>query len=307
MTAGRSVGDSAPPSALLPPELPALHRSFDTCSRASQRRFLGFTRGSLIFMVVAAAAGAITVQDGPDWAAVVAVFALLLAAGLRGILLATHPERDWYDGRAGAESVKTLTWQFAVGGGAFGIDTDDPRGRLVMRFHDLLAIQGGLGRPAAPSDRQLTDWMLRLRTQPLAVRRTTYLAGRLDDQVDWYSAKADNHRRLANVWSWATLALQAIGIAVAILVALGTIDIDLVGLAASAATAATAWLESKDHSHLAEAYARTAHELVLVRDGLPADDDEHRWSEFVADAEAAVSREHTSWLARRRAPRAATA
>jgi hypothetical protein len=92
-----------------------------------------------------------------------------------------------------------------------------------------------------------------------------------------------------------------LGIVVAALRVGGVGDGDLLGIAAASAAAAAAWLEVKDHSSLAEAYATTAHELGLVRAAHPMSLDEDRWATYVSDAETAISREHTRWLARRRA------
>jgi hypothetical protein len=158
----------------------------------------------------------------------------------------------------------------------------------------------GLKHAPGPNERQITDWMTSVREQPLSVRRRAYEEGRLLDQVRWYGAKALENDARAKRWSLITIALQAAGVLAATLRVAGVLDVDLMGVAATAAAAATAWLASKDHSGLAEAYSTTAHELALVRDELPEGDDETGWGTFVADAEAAISREHTRWLARRR-------
>jgi hypothetical protein len=287
------------------PELPALHQSFDACAAAGQTRFLRLTRASLLATVIAAAAGAVSIGDGPDWAAVVALLAFAAAAGSRLLLLQERPERAWYDARAGAESVKTLAWQYAVGGGPFacGGSDPDPRQRLAERFRELIHATPALRHPPGAGNQQITDWMRDLRDRPLADRQTAYLRGRILDQIQWYAEAAATNERRARRWSLLTVALQCAGVVAATLRVTGTIDFDLIGIAAAAAAATAAWLESKDHAGLSEAYSTTSHELTLVRDELPDDLDETRWATFVADAEAAISREHTSWLARRRSSR----
>ncbi len=261
------------------------------------------TRGSLLAGVVAAAAGVVAGSDGADWGAIIALLAFLAGAACQFLLVKDRPERDWYDARAGAESVKTLTWQYAVGGTPFTTSGDDEEAqrRLTKRFRDLLDSHAGLKDAPRPDARQLTGWMKTLRSESLDVRRSVYDSDRLLDQVQWYSEKAKDNETLARRWAVATLGLQASGVLAATLRATDVIQIDLMGLAAAAAASGIAWLASKDHSGLAEAYATTAHELVLVRDNLPVRNDETAWATFVADAEAAISREHTRWLARRRA------
>jgi len=287
------------------PAYPALYTSFDACSAAFQRRFAWLTQASLIATVVAAAAGVVSIGDGPDWAAVTALVAFVAAGGCRLVLLREHPERAWYDARAGAESVKTLAWQYAVRGGSFAVDEtretrEAARRRLTARFRTLIQATRGVTRAPAPHARQETTWMAQLWGAPLESRRRAYLEDRLFDQVHWYGDAAARHDRLARRWGVTTIALQVGGMLAATLRVTGTIDIDLLGVVAAAAAATTAWLESKDHSGLAEAYATTAHEIALARDDIPTELDEAQWATFVGDAEAAISREHTSWLARRR-------
>jgi hypothetical protein len=287
------------------PVLPALHESFDASAATNQTRFLRLTRASLVATVIAAAGGALSLGDGPDWAAVMALLAFIAAGGCRLLLLQDRPERSWYDARAGAESVKTLSWQYAVGGGPFPRDgrEKEHRQHLTERFRELVRANSSLRRGPNASKQEITHWMRELRATPLAKRRDAYFENRILDQISWYSATAALNDRRARQWSIATLVLYALGVLAATLRVTGTIHFDLLGLAAAAATAATAWLGTKAYSGLAEAYTTTAHELALVRDERADDLDEARWATFVADAEAAISREHTSWLARRRSTR----
>jgi hypothetical protein len=235
---------------------------------------------------------------------VVALVSFVVALALRAALMIKQPERTWYEARAGAESVKTLAWQFAVGGALFPCRAEDgevARAQLLSRLKELLQVQGEMGVPPPADGEQITAWMTETRGAPLSTRREIYRSGRLSDQVAWYSAKSNDNSRRAARWSWAVIAFQAVGAVVAALRVADVIDLDLLGIAAAAAAAAAAWLEVKDHSNLAEAYATTAHELTLVRDALVGSFDEERWGTYVSDAEAAISREHTRWLARRRA------
>jgi hypothetical protein len=64
------------------------------------------------------------------------------------------------------------------------------------------------------------------------------------------------------------------------------------------AGSATAWAQLKQHRILAPSYALAAQELSLVREKLAGIADEDAWSLEMSDAEDAISREHTMWLAR---------
>jgi hypothetical protein len=289
-----------------PTELPALYQSYSASSEGSQREFLRLTRASLVLLVLAAVAGAITLKrdNGPDWAGVIAVLAFVGAGAARLVLLIRGPERRWYDARAGAESVKTVAWSYAVAGGAFGrtvVDEEAAERRFLGRLREIID-QVVPGAPSDPSATQISAVMRQLRGAALGERIAAYRSGRLDNQIDWYTRKASWNEARAKMWSWATIAILALGLIGGLLKATGELEVDLLGLAAAAAAATTAWLGTKDHAGLAQAYAVTAHELALVRDELASVDSELRWSQFVHDAEHAISREHTLWRARRRAP-----
>jgi hypothetical protein len=61
-------------------------------------------------------------------------------------------------------------------------------------------------------------------------------------------------------------------------------------------------MQAKKYANLSEAYAVTSHEVSLVPSTLSAEATEEEWAQAVHDAEAAFSREHTMWQARRQGP-----
>ena len=85
---------------------------------------------------MAAAAGAVSVAvGGVDWSSFVGAAALVAAALTELYLVRDRPDRRWYEGRAAAESAKTLGWRYAVGAEPFGVEA------LSGRDADLLLIQ----------------------------------------------------------------------------------------------------------------------------------------------------------------------
>ena len=68
---------------------------------------------------------------------------------------------------------------------------------------------------------------------------------------------------------------------------------------ATLATASIAWLQVRRHQELAQSYNLAAHELGLIAIQATHVGSDEGLSKFVADAETAISREHTMWVARR--------
>lgn len=58
-------------------------------------------------------------------------------------------------------------------------------------------------------------------------------------------------------------------------------------------------MQAKQHRALAQAYAVASQELASITSQLNRGITEQEWPQFVIDAEEAISREHTTWLASR--------
>ncbi len=283
-------------------QLPALYLAWSARSDEMQRNVLRAVRTSLGGAVAAAVLSLfeVNVGDDVDLAALVASAGFLVSLFASAWLLWKRPERAWYDARAGAESVKTLAWQFAVGGGDFARsdDEDEVRRRFLARVTEILDGIGSVGTSVAASGEQVTPAMLELRAAPLTVRERSYLEGRIADQQTWYAAKAAWNERRRKAWAMATLAVQALGVAAGVARAFFGLEVDLLGLAAALVAAITAWARAKDYAELTEAYSVTAQEISLLSNQ-PVPGNEDGWAEFVEGAERAFSREHTLWRARK--------
>jgi hypothetical protein len=305
-------GDPVEPVPLQEEDLPALYKTADANSLEAQQSFLKWSGGGLIAVLVAAAAGAFTIKIGSvDAAGLVALIAFIVAIRLRLYLLNQQPEKVWYDGRAGAESAKTLAWRYAVGGRPFNkvdLKAEEANKVLVERLREIPAELDARSFVRAPdmTSEEITQGMQDLRTKSLDERKKAYQDGRIRDQLDWYTRKADWNDRRAKRWNQALITIECIGAAAAVLKVVGLLPIDLFGFAAALVAAGGSWLQTKQHRNLAEAYSIAANELSMIDELLPSCTTEERWAEFVNEAEEAISREHTLWIASRASSRALT-
>jgi hypothetical protein len=283
-------------------EFPTLYHAADRNALDGQRRFLTATQLRLVMLVVAAVFGLVTWRRGrADLAALVAgtAFALALAAEL--YLLRRRPDRLWYDGRAAAESAKTLTGRYLVGGNPFGlteVSEEEAERLLLHRFRQVAAeLRGAHLVPVSDAGGQLGPALRRVRSLPLEERRALYRRGRVDAQHTWYRTKARWNERRATQWSLVLTALEALGLGGAVVKATGVLGFDLLGLASALVGAGAAWVQTKQHQNLASAYEVASQELAVI--GAHGDwaSDEPAWAHFVDQAEEAISREHTTWRA----------
>jgi hypothetical protein len=285
--------------------LPQLFKAAESASAQAQTHFFRLLGAQLGLLLAAAVAGAFTWQvgdDGPDLAGAGAVAAFAIAVMLRALLFRTKPERAWHDGRAIAESAKTLAWRYSVGANPFpvGADAHDIDNLFVTRVR---ALPDGLsGVDLIPTDElgdQITAAMRALRGEPLAARRTAYEVGRVQDQQAWYAREARRNRDWAAAWNWVLVAIEIAGFVGGLAKALAVIDIDLLAIAAAAVAGVTAWQQAKQHERLASAYSLASQELASIRALVDQVADEDGWSDFVDQSEEAISREHTMWRASR--------
>jgi SMODS and SLOG-associating 2TM effector domain 3/SMODS and SLOG-associating 2TM effector domain 1 len=294
------------PQLLAETDLPPLYRAADVSSTKAQTWFLWAARLRSFGLLGAASFGLFTWKFSPppvDWAGVLAASCFAVALVVEGYLYQATPERTWYEGRAAAESVKTLSWRYAVGGEPFNIGAT-PESVIADLFleqlKDLFAVIKDLDLvPPTSSGEQITRAMRDARASLLIDRKAMYELGRVNDQQNWYQAKAIWNERRANYWTRGMLAVEIVGVVCAILKAVGVIEGDLLGFAGAVVATMTAWLQTKQHRTLATAYAVTTLELASVRSKIAYQNNESDWAKFVADAEEAFSREHTLWKASR--------
>jgi SMODS and SLOG-associating 2TM effector domain 3/SMODS and SLOG-associating 2TM effector domain 1 len=286
---------------------PALFQAFDSASKRAQKIYLRLFRGTLLLLIFGAVLGSFSVKltgwhqaSGILSAALIAI-SLILSAALK----IASPEKTWFAARAVAESTKSLSWRYMVGAEPYGVDmppqaadsqfADDLHSILQERRH----LAGRYG--AGPADRpQISPEMVALRAQSTEDRRSLYLRERIRDQRTWYSSNADQSDKLHTRWFWIATVFQAAALISAIfMIALGDVPMNPTGACAAVATAAMAWLQMKRYQDLAQAYALAAFELGLIEVQGQHVHTEAEFSKFVANAENAISREHTMWIARR--------
>ena len=284
-----------------PADFPALFRSADRESQRAQRSYLSSLKVRLGSLVVAAFGGALTLTTagGFQVGGGLAFLAFACALGAELFLATTSPLTTWYEGRAAAESAKTLAWRYMVRAEPFEVDDDVDKqfhAQTYSLLQDLRSISLGTEEPAA---QQITDKMRHVRALDFNERRQVYLADRIADQQRWYSEKARWNDRRARGWVLVSIVLEIAGLIGGALKAFGWINFDLLGFLAAAAGGVMAWIEAKQHRNLATAYGIASQELASIASELPTLHNEERWAAFVAQAEEAISREHTLWRASR--------
>ena len=196
-----------------------------------------------------------------------------------------------------AESARSLAWRYAAGGDPFPRSNDaDADAVFAEQIAEARTRAHGLFDHGEGDE--ITATMRTARALPLKERQRQYLQYRIDDQVAWYSNKSVLNGQKADLWRRASGFANGVGITAAFVQFMEWVTIDLIGFAAAAAGAATAWTQTRQHVVLQASYADAAIDLANARERLAREMSEDEWAEEVGTAEEAISREHTMWIAR---------
>ncbi len=231
---------------------------------------------------------------------------LTIALALRLLRVFRRPERLWYEARAVAESVKSISWRYAVGGEPFQeANTPAQLNAIVAdRFDNIQADLSKYKPPAAVRDQaQVTSTMSAIRAQSLDVRKQVYRDDRVRDQQSWYQRKSRFNRTRAIQTHTILIIVEVVAILAAllpiVLLALGLFPLSLQALAANIAGGGAAWMQAKRYEDLNVSYKVTASELTKVDQDIDKQVDEESWARFVENVEGSMSREHQLWRATR--------
>jgi hypothetical protein len=284
-------------------EMPALHDAANVSSLNAQRQYLRLIKLNLVALLVGAVAGAVVLPAVGRVIAGVAALALVAALLLTFVIQNKSYERTWYGGRAIAESVKTLAWRYMARAEPFDGGDDATSDELFLnRLAQTLESGANLNvnLSAVSGSDQITLRMREVRAWPLAQRRDYYDRCRIQDQQKWYSKKSGLSERAAG-WFFAGMLLSnvlAVAAAVAMVIR-PDLPVNGTGVFSTAAAAVFAWLQVRRHQEIAQSYAIAAQELAIVHGKVGAIATDAKFAVLVADAENAISREHTLWVARR--------
>jgi len=284
-------------------DYPGLYQTADKASVESQNNYmLGI--GLYLSLLIAASVCSLFLGDSTSLAIIAAlIFVATLFISI--LLLIKRYDKAWYNGRAVAESVKTITWRYMMHAEPYQ-NPNDSEARVVF-VNDLRQIleqnrefdQIFTGDTATTE--AISKKMIEIRALELADRQKVYINDRIDDQRAWYYRKARFNKKKGFLWFVLMCVVQA-GALILVLVRIAkpTWNIYLpIDLCIVCACVALTWTQTKRFQDLSTAYSLATHEISLIREACNAAPNEKELSNFINDAENAFSREHTQWQARR--------
>ena len=287
---------------------PGLYQASDQASLTAQKTYKNIIAYDLITMIIAAALSIYNYQSAdPKLAVYIASGFFLLTGLVLTIIVKTKKYEDiWYQGRALAESCKTLTWRFITCSESFEVDMniEAVKAAFVKRLKELGSEFKELNSYLNAKTLTLpnvSDEMLKVRNLNIQERKKYYIKNRIEDQKKWYATKAEFNKSRYDRWFAIIIITQAVALVCAIyLIKNPDSNWNFIGLFTTISACALSWLQLKQHQELKQAYTTAAQELNFILDAASIVINDATLSEFVLDSENAISREHTLWLAQKR-------
>ena len=290
-------------------DYPALFQAADAASLEGQRSYARLLWSELALTILGAALGSLYPAVAQENRVPIA---LLTAVALTGALIMKlvnrfrGDDKNWFDGRAVAETTKSETWRYMMRVPPYDNDAScEPEFiRSLQEIQDARRqVPLDVGS-VAPGSGQITEKMRSVRGLPIADRRAFYTTHRIADQADWYQRRAKSNALAASAWFWASLTAQVAALVAAIVRVQSAAGggLSLISLFAALAAAFTAWSQSRRHDELRRAYPLAFQELATMRSLVERAETEEALRQAVDGGEGACSREHTMWMAKRSEP-----
>jgi SMODS and SLOG-associating 2TM effector domain 3/SMODS and SLOG-associating 2TM effector domain 1 len=283
-------------------EFPIVFNSADKVSLAAQKEYILLIKLQLSFLLITTIISTfIGLYRG---------LLIIVAISMVGSLFVTSlirirkKERFWFDGRALAESIKTLCWRYMMGADPFKITLPDEKvDRLFNEsVKNVLQERKSLSSTLVSKSKNqmyITTAMKEIRSLDFRQRIELYLQYRVQNQQNWYSDKCEYNRKRENWLFNTSFLLQILAIVYIIILINQNWTVNITGILSALATVTITWLQVKQHQELAQAYGLAAQELNFIYSMSFDVQSEESLSDYVNETENAISREHTLWVARR--------
>lgn len=286
-------------------DYPYIYLDSDAASKRAQEYYKKTNWSILSIMFICTIVGCLpeTVTTNNFFIVKINGYFLLGTAIASTLLFFLEPEKNWYIGRAVSESVKTLTWRYIMRSEPFNIDDEAlARKNFIERVGDITKKVNKDGFTPKKNKQHsdiVTQGMENIRKLNFLSRKKEYEVYRIDDQIGWYSKKAMTNRNYARFFSSLIIIFQ-LAAAVYLIFFIDTYkEFKLPEIMIFLATSLIAVLEMNKHKELHQSYFVTQSELNIIKSKFHTVTDDLELDEFVNEAEQAISREHTMWLARR--------
>jgi hypothetical protein len=281
-------------------DYPAIYKEADNISNKTQKNYLWILKAFLFLLILSSIL--FTYFDNIFILKLLNTIVSLIIVVLSFVFQFRNFQGTWYNARAVAESIKTISWRYSVKAEPYDISDIEAKSlfmetvkHIIDMNHDFQQyIEAEYG-----SHQAISDSMTATRQLSLQERFTIYHENRVREQKNWYKQKSLFNKRQSSIFFWI---LIIISLALFVLLVLNMKEINSslfpIGTLLSVISVLFTWVQTKKYKELEKSYALATHEIGFIETH-DNDTNEKLFSDYVINAENAFSREHTQWIARK--------
>lgn len=282
-------------------DYPQLYRAADNLSIQHQKEHFRLLFGYLSSLVIGSV---ISIFCNGTIANSISLLLFILSAVLFAISKILNPLDLWYNGRAVAESVKSMTWKWMMKAEPYqDMVLETASSRLKDDLRNLLYQNKALFSHYQNDDSGfycISEKMKVVRNSTAKDRLSFYNRNRVENQLNWYRIKTKRFHKLYIIYSL-IVAIFYVAIIILMIVNISMPNMSLpIELISAFVTSIVSWMEAKKYNELSCAYSLAVNDISIINANmLEGDVTDNEVSEYVINSENAFSREHTQWIARK--------
>lgn len=283
---------------------PTTFKNAELASAFHQRRYIQLKKLEYGTIILASFIAIFPFNSTIDlhWPSLFSGLSLLVAVIVLFIEKSLEHHKGWYKSRALAEAVKAESWKFRCGCSYYSknkSEGDAIRGFLeyLSKIRSELNVNKSIAGHSTSGD-EISQEMKDSRNMSLEKRVALYKSFRVDDQIQWYSNKANTAGVSYRNYFIGAISCLLLGVIFAIarfLVQLA--QFSFVGFISAIALTLFGWMQIRRYETLSITYTNVVTELRSIAQVL-ADtiQSEQDLDISVRDAELVISKEHTIWV-----------
>lgn len=282
---------------------PAPYHAADQQSIIGQRRYKNLFLIEIGILLLAAGASLLPLKQEAKILPIILAILFLTELIIRWYIHRSGVQDNWYNGRAIAESIKTMTWKFAMrpytDASQQGIEREHHQ--FNNQVEQIMKVWKDTGsknsKPITTpfisqnllAIKSLKDW---------TKKRALYDESRILNQQEWYDQRAKKNKRLSNLFYYLIMLCYAVALVCSVYFISYPDQFNLTPIFGLFASSILAWTQLNDYKDLKNAYSLAHYEINGIIKEM-ANTNEENFYQHVEDIEHAFSREHTIWIARR--------
>lgn len=281
---------------------PAIYKEADDISNRTQKYYLILLR---VFLFLLLASSVLFSYFGDVSIARLLLALLSIAVVVISFLFSGYNFQGiWYNARAVAESIKTISWRYAVRAEPYDIDDQQAKKEFIATIRHILEMNHDFQKHISArhgAEGQIPENQTGIRGKTLQERKKLYLNDRVIEQRNWYGRKSK--------WNGSRAVMYSIALVVSAILLCTLLFLDVAGVKMpiqypiepilTLISILFTWVQTKKYRELEKSYALANHEIGFIESEIDSIDTEKQLSDYVINAENAFSREHTQWIARK--------